>query len=137
MSYNIAELCKLNSFDPRCDCINPPASVKHISNNMLSPYYCWYAPCLKSTTFKTQEIIQGQLHCQVKNCSITIDEIRVKGGNIKIENNCSNSFKVSEINSDANINLLPTKFEVKLPVYNYNLTMILFASVTLGLIVIS
>ena len=136
MSINITDLCNISSLDPRCDCINPPVTIKNLSTNMLSPYYCWYAPCLSSSTFKTQEILQGQQHCQVTNCSITVEEIRVRGGNIRIENNCSNNIEINDINNDSNIDLIPTKFEVKLPVFAIPTMLLLFGVTAMSLTMI-
>jgi len=137
MAGSLEDVCMGNNLDPRCDCINPPNMIKNVSRNMLSPYYCWYAPCLSNTTFKTPEISIGQTKCQITNCSITINKISITGGKISIENNCSNQLLVSDVNVASNMDLKPIKFDLKLPVYNLSATLIVLSASIMAMTIIS
>jgi len=131
MSWTLDNECSLpaNYFQPLCGCINPPSTVTTAANSMLTPYYCWYAPCLDPTVLKTPEIIQGQLSCNIVNCNITIDQINTTGGNISISNLCA-SGQLS--GTGTSINLTSFVFGLNLPIFDFKLSMI-FASILLML----
>lgn len=130
MSWTLDNVCNLpeNFLKPICNCINPPSTIRNVASNMLSPYYCWYAPCLSPSTIKSPEIIQGQLSCNITNCSITIDEIRVNGGIITIKNACANTILR---NSNVIVSLDPIVFETKLPVFDYRWMLLIMSSIML------
>ena len=127
MSWSLANECLLpqNYFTPRCNCINPPTYIRNVAAKMLAPYYCWYAPCLASNALKIAEIIQGQLECKITNCSISIDEIKVNGGVITIENRCAYDILDLLNVKNVNINLEKVTFSLKLPVFDYKIMIML------------
>lgn len=130
-SWTLSNVCNLpeNYFKPQCNCINPPSTIRNTAINMLAPYYCWYAPCLLPNAIKSPEIIQGQLDCKITNCSITIDQIKVVGGVITIENKCAKDI-VSNLNArKINVSLERIEFEPKLPVVDYRWLILLLTSV--------
>lgn len=130
MSFDLSNICNLpqNYFTPQCNCINPPTYIKNVASNMLSPYYCWYAPCLATTTIKTPDIIQGQLECKITNCSISIDEIKVTGGVINIENKCAYDILDQLGVRNVNINLEKVVFTTQLPVFRFACLLVLMTS---------
>ena len=132
MSWNIANVCNLqeNYLAPKCNCINPPNTIRSISGNMLSPYYCWYSPCLESDTLKSPEIIQGQKDCKVTNCRINISQIKTTGGKITIQNACAKNIISST--TAYNITLEEVPFETQLPVGNLRIMTIL-----LGIVIVT
>jgi len=133
MSWTLANECNLpsNFFQPMCGCINPPVTITTAANGMLSPYYCWYAPCLQPNILKTPEIIQGQLSCNIVDCSITIDQINLSGGNISISNLCATGGLGSLNQSSTSITLNSFVFELNLPIISYRYSLILLAPLLL------
>lgn len=127
MSYNLNTVCSLpsNYFNPACNCINPPIYIKNIADNVLAPYYCWYAPCLTANAIKTPEIIQGQLDCKIKNCSISIDQIKTTGGVINIQNSCATQFTNVK---NLNISLEKIDFKLKLPVFDFSILLLMVST---------
>jgi len=108
--WSLKTACEVNSFDPQCACISPPATILNVARNMLIPYYCWYEPCLLPNAVKTPEIIQGQKSCTITNCSITVNNIKVSGGRVIITNNCLSSV------ADYNVTFYnPVVWKFKLP----------------------
>lgn len=129
MSWDIVNICNIqeNYLSPQCNCINPPVLIKSIADNMLAPYYCWYAPCLDGNSIKSPEIIQGQRDCKITNCSIKISEISTTGGKITIQNICAKSLLSS--NTNYNITVKDVYLETQLPVFNLSTILITSAIV--------
>lgn len=127
MSWTLENICNLpeNYFQPMCNCINPPITISNVAENMLAPYYCWYAPCFTAGVLKTPEIIEGQLQCNIVNCTISIDQIQITGGTITIQNSCAQNL-ISITSKNVNISLQPIEFSVAFPIYDYTILLLVF-----------
>lgn len=85
------EYCNNNPDDTRCRCIKPPEKLYLFAKSSLVPYYCWYAPCSDEDVFKTFELVEEKKLCKLNLCEIKIDDIYVKDGIVRVENDCSST----------------------------------------------
>lgn len=85
---DIIDYCNKNSGDVRCGCILFEKNFKFLNRSTMSPYFCWYAPCLDSKNYFTSLITSEKKLCNVSICEVSLGDINIKDTNITINNDC-------------------------------------------------
>lgn len=91
----IKEFCDKNKEDKRCECIILSPSIYKFMKSSIVPYYCWYEPCKRDDRFLTSDIIEERKYCKLNLCEISLDDVTIVDGSLKVENDCSSSINPS------------------------------------------
>lgn len=87
-NMKMIDYCNKNDDDR---CIKQHEKLYLFAKSSVIPYYCWYTPCKIDETFETFELIEEQKLCKMNLCEISLNDIYVTDGVIKVENDCSST----------------------------------------------
>ncbi|UOX38768.1 entry fusion complex G9 A16 [Finch poxvirus] len=91
----IFKYCKDNQKDSDCLCLYPEPTIEKIGEELLLPYYCWYEPCKRKTAKIPTALKDNIKRCNVIDCSVSLGEVNLIDGILKVNNDCLSSRAIS------------------------------------------
>ncbi|ADT91100.1 MV entry-fusion complex protein [Cotia virus SPAn232] len=108
----IYKFCNNNN-DIICRCMNPDDSIIKIGEDLKLPYYCWYEPCKLKNALIVKSLKKNIERCNVSDCTITLGNINVTGGDINVKNVCggisffnNDIFRMKYLNQDIDVPII-------------------------------
>lgn len=106
--------CDENKEDYKCGCIIIPEKIYLFMKSSVVPYYCWYNQCKKDDVYQTSEIVEEKKLCKLNLCEISVTDLSIKNGHLKVENDCAStinpSIQLSQSIISMNIFDIPNMF---------------------------
>ncbi|ALA62473.1 hypothetical protein [Turkeypox virus] len=109
----IFKYCKDNPKDKDCLCMYPEPTIELIGRELLLPYYCWYEPCKRATAKLPTALKDNIKRCNVMDCVVSLGEVNLFGGILKVNNDCLSSHAIS-----SRYTIRPLKQNIHIPVIN-------------------
>ncbi|AID46872.1 membrane protein [Penguinpox virus] len=107
----IFKYCESNPKDRDCLCLHPEPTIEKIGEDLLLPYYCWYEPCKRKTAKIPTALKDNMKRCNLIDCSVSLGEVNLFDGILKVNNDCLSSRAIS-----VDYSVKPLKQEIHVPI---------------------